>query len=88
MSRTRFYCHPTKGGDSAIRKSELTKEERVAKAIEYLNEHGIMRVANYEELTGLSHNDATKELRDLRFDPTSGISASGNRSALVYFKTP
>lgn len=88
VSRTRFYCHPTKGGDSAIRKSELTKEERVAKAMEYLNEHGIMRVSNYEQLTGLSHNDATKELRELRFDPTSGISASGNRSALVYFKTP
>ena len=85
---TRFYCHPTKGGDSAIQKSTLTKEERVAKALTYLNEHGIMRVSNYQQITGLSHNDATKELRELRYDPTSGISASGNRSALVYFKTP
>lgn len=88
VGRTRYYCHPTKGGDSAIRKSTLTKEERVAMAKIYMDEHGIMRVANYEELTGLSHNDATKELRELRYDPTSGISASGNRSALVYFKTP
>lgn len=88
VSRTRFYCHPVKGGDSAIKKSALTKEERVAMAKTYMDEHGIMRVSNYEQLTGLSHNDATKELRELRYDPTSGISASGNRSALVYFKTP
>lgn len=88
VGRTRYYCHPTKGGDSAIKKSALTKDQRVALALKYLSEHGIMRVANYEQLTGLSHNDATKELRELRYDPTSGISASGNRSALVYFKTP
>ena len=79
---------PSKGGESAIRKSALSKDERVAKAMAFLAEHGIMRVSNYQEMTGLSYTDAAKELRQLRYDPTSGISASGQRSSLVYFRTP
>lgn len=85
---TRRYCHLTKGADSNIQKSALNKEQRIAKAMEYLGTYGVMRVPTYAELTGLSRGDAYKELRQLRYDPHSGISGNGNRGTLVYFKTP
>ena len=51
-----------------------------------LEEHGVMRVVEYMELTGLSRTKATLELKEFRQDTSSGISFVGQGSAKVYVK--
>ena len=58
-------CELKRAGVSLLCRSTFTKEERLLKALEYLNVHGAMKVKNYVELTGLSHTVAAKELREI-----------------------
>jgi hypothetical protein len=73
-----------KGGVSRIRKSKLTLEERIQKAREFLETNMFMRVPDYVRLTGLSRPSATKELRQLVLNPSSGIASRGSRSQKYY----
>ena len=77
-------CILEKGGESRLKKSSLTPEERLEKAREYLAKHGMMRVMDYVTLTGLSRTTASLELRRLAADPDSGITSSGRKSSKVY----
>lgn len=61
-----------------------TVEERAAMARQYLSEHGYMHVSDYASLTGLARSTATKELRLLAEDETSGITSSGSGAAKIY----
>ena len=73
-------------GIARIHRSPYSKEERLTLALEYLEKHGAMKVANYMELTGLSRTAATLELQEFRRDITSGIDFIGRGSAKVYVK--
>lgn len=73
-----------RGGVSRLKKSPYTEQERLERARQYLAEHGVMRVAAYAELTGLSHSTASRELCRLAQMPESGITSSGCRSTKVY----
>ena len=55
-------------------------------ALEYLEKHGAMKIANYMALTGLSRTAATLELQEFRQDKSSGIDFIGRGSAKVYVK--
>ena len=81
---TRRKCVLVKGGVSRIRKTKLTLEERIQKAHEYLETNMFMRVPDYVKLTGLSRPSATKELRQLALNPSSGIASKGSRSQKYY----
>lgn len=77
-------CTLERGGVSRIRKSNLTLEQRIQKAREFLEKNMFMRVPDYVRLTGLSRTTASMELRRLALNPTSGITSKGSRSQKFY----
>ena len=81
---TRRKCTLERGGVSRIRKTKFTLEERIQKAREFLETNMFMRVPDYVRLTGLSRSSATKELRQLALNPSSGITSRGSRSQKYY----
>ena len=79
-------CTLKRGGTQRIRKQKYTREERLQLALDYLDKHGVMRVANYKALTGLSRTAATLELQQFRDDPDTGITYTGNGTHIVYIR--
>lgn len=80
-------CKLERYGESRLRKSPYTKEQRLQLALEYLEKNSAMHIADYMQLTGLSRTTATLELKSFRQDPTSGITFVGRGSNKVYVKT-
>ena len=80
----RDKCTLVSDGESRIRKSKFTLQERMEKARQYLQEHTLMRVTDYAWLTGLSRTSASLELRRIVQDPASGITFTGQRSHKYY----
>ena len=80
------HCKLEREGIARIHRSPYSKEERLTLALEYLEKHGAMKVANYMELTALSRTAATLELQEFRRDITTGIDFIGRGSAKVYVK--
>lgn len=80
------HCKLERGGISRIHRSPYDKDKRLSLALEYLEKHGAMRIANYMALTGLSRTAATLELQEFRQDKSSGIDFIGRGSAKVYVK--
>ena len=86
IKKARRHCKLEREGVARIHRSPYTKEERLKLALEYLEKHGAMKVANYMEMTGLSRTAATLELQEFRRDTTSGIDFIGRGSSKVYVK--
>jgi predicted histone-like DNA-binding protein len=80
------HCKLERAGESRLYHSPYTREERLQLALQYLSEHGAMRVVEYMELTGLSRTKAAVELKEFRQDASSGITFIGRGSAKVYVK--
>jgi hypothetical protein len=81
-------CTLVRGGESRLKKSPFSLEERIEKARDFLKSHMFMRVPDYVSLTGLSRSTAAEELRKLATNPTSGIMSRGSRSQKVYILRP
>lgn len=81
-------CTLVRGGESRLKKSPFSLEERIEKARNFLKSHMFMRVPDYVSLTGLSRSTAAEELRKLATNPTSGIMSRGSRSQKVYILRP
>ena len=79
-------CKLERYGESRLRKSPYTKEQRLQLALEYLDKNSAMRIGDYMKLTGLSRTTATMELKAFRQDPASGITFVGRGSQKVYVK--
>ena len=79
-------CTLERGEQGRIKRSPYTLEERLARAVQYIEEHGYMRTRDYAELNGLSLSVATVELRRVRKEESSGIKAIGRGSSLIYVK--
>lgn len=79
-------CTLVRGKQSRIKRSPYTLEERISRAIAYMEEYDYLTVKGYAELNGLSVSTASVELRKLRSDASSGIRAIGKRSGLMYVK--
>lgn len=77
-------CTLERGQETRLQRSAYSAEERAELARKFLREHGVMRVADYVGLTGLSRSTATRELRLLAADEASGIEAKGRYSLKVY----
>ena len=80
------HCKLERAGESRLHHSPYTKDERLKLALQYISEHGAMRVVEYMNLTGLSRTKATLELKEFRQDASSGITYIGRGSAKVYVK--
>ena len=81
-------CTLVRGGESRLKKSPFTQEERIQKAREYMKAHLFMKVPDYVQLTGLSRSTAAEELRKLASDPSTGITSRGQRSQKLYILRP
>ena len=79
-------CKLERAGIVRVRRSPYTKEERLQKALEYIEMNGVLKVAQYMELTGLAHTTAANELRAFSRDASSGIISIGRSPAVVYVK--
>lgn len=88
ISNTDRKCTLVRGGESRLKKSPFSQEERIEKARNFLKSHMFMRVPDYVLLTGLSRSTAAEELRKLAANPSSGIMSRGSRSQKVYVLRP
>ena len=79
-------CKLERYGESRLRKSPYTKEQRLQLALEFLDKNSAMRIGDYMQLTGLSRTTATMELKAFRQDPATGITFVGRGSQKVYVK--
>ena len=86
VKKARKDCQLQREGTARIHRSPYTKEQRLNLALEYLEKHGAMKIADYMEFTGLSRTTATLELQEFRRDMNSGIDFIGRGSAKVYVK--
>ena len=86
VRNARSHCKLERAGVSRVRKSPYTKEERLQKALDYLEEHKVLKVAQYMELAGQGHTTSACELRAFSRDASSGIVAVGRGSSVVYVK--
>ena len=86
IKKANRHCKLERAGESRLHHTPYTQEERLKQALQYLDEHGAMRVAQYMELTGLSRTKATLELKEFRQDASTGITFLGRGSTKVYVK--
>lgn len=78
------HCLLERGGTSRLRHSQYTEQQRIEIARQYLQEHTVMRTADYVRLTGLSYTTASRELCRIADDPATDIVAHGRKSAKLY----
>lgn len=86
VRETRMRCDLSRGGVCRVWRSPFTEEERLDRALRFLEEHPFMCVQDYMDITGMKRTSATLELRRLSGDPTSGIGISGRGCHRVYVR--
>lgn len=84
VDRLDKMTHLEYGGTVRLRRQEITKEQRLAKALEFIQANGYMTVGDYCELVNMTHTPAAKELRAFSDDPQSGIARKDRGVALKY----
>lgn len=65
---------------------KYTPQQRLQMAVKYLDEHPFLTVTDYQQMTGLLHTTAAKELRQWAEQEDSGIDTSGRGSHRVYVR--
>ena len=80
-------CNLERGGESRLRRSKYTKEERIERAIDYLRRNGVMHVRDYAALNDMSYAGAYKELRS-ELVGSATVTSRGYKSGKVYFLKP
>lgn len=74
------------GGAAHIRQSPYTLEERIQRALTYIDINGFMRLDDYARLGNLSRTVASEELKSLCADPESPISSNGAGNTKVFIR--
>lgn len=74
------------GGVKVIRKQLYSKEERIARALEVINQNGALTLSDYVNINNLSRTAASLELKEITADKTSPIRSMGNGSHKVWVK--
>jgi predicted histone-like DNA-binding protein len=72
--------------DVKTSKCTLSRNERIAAANTIIGKNGYLTLTDYVNATGLSRTAASRELKDLTADPSSGITTRGNHSHKVWVK--
>jgi predicted histone-like DNA-binding protein len=86
ISLTDMKCNLVRRGEIKLKKVKTSEEERLNMALEYLQTHPFMKVADYRAMTGLNHSYAAAELRKFSGTEGSGIRSMGRGSHKVYVK--
>ena len=74
------------GGVKVIRKQLYSREERIARALEVIEENGVLTLGDYASINNLSRTAASMELKELTNDKTSPIDSLGRGSHKVWVK--
>lgn len=74
-------------GIQVPRRTKLSREERVARAKAIIAQKGFMTLYDYANATLQSRSVASKDLRQIVADPTSGITTRGTHSHKVWLLT-
>ena len=69
---------PRKPGDS--------RDERIRKALDVIDRQGYMTLSDYAIATSQTRSSASKDLRQLATDPTTGITTRGSHSHKVWIR--
>ena len=65
------------GGVVQITKERYTQEERLARAIQHIEQHGFITLTEYANMNGLSRPVASRELKAFTNDPQCPIKTKG-----------
>lgn len=88
IQKTNQHCVlERENGTSRLKISRHSSEKRLKMAQTFLQKHPYLTVADYMELTGLSHTTAARELQTWSRTPDTGIQAKGQRTHRVYVAT-
>lgn len=87
IQETGRYCRLDRSKWKFRRSSQqYPAEQRLKLAQNYLEQHPLMKVSDYCELTGLLRDAAARELKQWAADPETGIDYTGRGSHKVYIK--
>jgi len=67
-------------------KTSDSRDERISKALDVIDRQGYMTLADYASVTSQSRSMASKDLRQLASDPTTGITTRGSHSHKVWIR--
>lgn len=74
------------GGVKLILKKKYTREERIARALDVIDENGFIGLTDYAYINNLSRTAASLELKEITADRTSPIGSMGSGSHKVWVK--
>lgn len=74
------------GGVKLILKKKYTREERIARALDVIDENGFIGLTDYAYINNLSRTAASLELKEITADRTSPIGWMGSGSHKVWVK--
>ena len=74
------------GGVNVIRKQLYSREERIARALEVIEDNGFITLSDYASINNLSRTSASLELKKITADRTSPIGSMGSGSHKVWVK--
>ena len=69
-----------------LRQENFSLEERISRALQYIDRHGIITLSEYVSLNGLSRSIASRELNALEADPDVPIAGRGKAPHKVWVR--
>ena len=73
-------------GVKQFKKLKTTPAERLAKALDFIGQHGQMTLTDYVLLSGLSRSGASQELKRFTSDPASDLTTRGSHAFKVWVR--
>ena len=74
------------GGVKLILKKKYTREERIARALDVIDENGFIGLTDYAYINNLSRTAASLELKEISYDETVPIRSVGRHSHKVWVR--
>ena len=74
------------GGVKLILKKKYTREERIARALDVIEENGFISLTDYAYINNLSRTAASLELKEIDHDETAPIRSVGKHSHKVWVR--
>ena len=74
------------GGVKVIRKEIYTREQRIARALEVIDENGFIGLTDYAYINNLSRTAASLELKEICADENAPIRSTGQHSHKVWVR--
>lgn len=72
------------GGVQRLHRSRFNREERIQRAVDFLEKHHVMYLKDYAYLSGLSRTAASQELREFDADPAVPICSKGRGVSKIF----